>query len=172
MWNVEPDAQVKKYSDGFYRWRAETDPEYERRIYSITMITCLIIAALIMAFNIYLYVLYKDPMSLLIVTVCDIVFLLIAFIICLILSKLPGGIYETYAMDETHIKSGYGRSSVYFDFKKVKKLNVEKRYLELIRGIKNMRVYVPEEDMSFVKGFITSRLNDQAEIIYHEKSDE
>ena len=61
---------------------------------------------------------------------------------------------------------GYGKSSVYFDFDKAKVAIFTPKYIELQGRIKKIRVYVPEEDYSFVKGYIMSRLTGDCEIRY------
>ena len=55
---------------------------------------------------------------------------------------------------------------MYFDFDKARVAIFTPKYIELQRGIKKIRVYVPEEDYSFVKGYIMSRLSGECEIKY------
>jgi hypothetical protein len=67
-------------------------------------------------------------------------------------------------MTETFVHSGYGKSSVYFDFKKVKTIVLGGKYIELRGKTKRMRIYVPEEDYDFVRSFIQVRVPMECEI--------
>ena len=96
---------------------------------------------------------------------CAAVFLLISFLIFgLALSATDP--HESYELTEDFVKSGYGRSSVYFDFKKVRVMVLSAKYIELHGKTKRMRIYVPEEDYDFVRGHIQSRVPMESEIRY------
>ena len=69
-------------------------------------------------------------------------------------------------MTEDFVKSGYGRSSVYFDFKKVRVMVLSAKYIELHGKTKRMRIYVPEEDYNFVRSYIQSRVPMESEVRY------
>ena len=126
---------------------------------------CLGIAAFVLVFGGILAIQFDDWMSFLIVAGCDAVFLLITFVVfkLALSAKDP---QESYEMSDVYIKSGYGKSSVYFDFDKAKVAIFTPKYIELQGRIKKIRVYVPEEDYSFVKGYIMSRLTGECEIRY------
>ena len=108
---------------------------------------------------------YDDWTSFLIVAGSDAVFLLITFV-AFKFAFLPKDPKENYEMSDIFVKSGYGKSSVYFDFDKAKVAIFTPKYIELQGRIKKIRVYVPEEDYSFVKGYIMSRLTGDCEIRY------
>ena len=72
--------------------------------------------------------------------------------------------HESYELTEDFVKSGYGRSSVCFDFKKVRVMVLSAKYIELHGKTKRMRIYVPEEDYNFVRGHIQSRAPMECEI--------
>ena len=126
---------------------------------------CLGIAAFVLVFGGILAIQYDDWTSFLIVAGSDAVFLLITFVVfkLALSAKDP---QESYEMSDVYIKSGYGKSSVYFDFDKAKVAIFTPKYIELQGRIKKIRVYVPEEDYSFVKGYIMSRLTGECEIRY------
>ena len=126
---------------------------------------CLGIAAFVLVFGGILAIQFDDWLSFLIVAGCDAVFLLITFVVFKF-AFLPKDPKESYEMSDIFVKSGYGKSSVYFDFDKAKVAIFTPKYIELQGRIKKIRVYVPEEDYSFVKGYIMSRLTGDCEIRY------
>ena len=57
-----------------------------------------------------------------------------------------------------YIKTGYGKSSVFTYFSKVKYVEITPRYIELYDGLKRNRIYVPEEDRDWVQEFVFERI--------------
>ena len=141
------------------------DVDYYRKGMWMGVRACLGIAAFILVFGGILSIQYNDWTSFLIVAGSDAVFLLITFVVfkLALSAKDP---QERYEMSDVYIKSGYGKSSVYFDYDKARVAIFTPRYIELQSGIKKIRVFVPEEDYSFVKGYIMSRLTGECEIRY------
>ena len=158
-------GRVRKNSNGFYTWTCSIGVEYYQKGMWAGIYACLGIAAFLLVFGAFLAVQYKDWSDFLIVAGCDAVFLLITFVVfrLALSAKDP---QESYEMSDIYIKSGYGKSSVYFDFDKAQVAVFTPRYIELQRGIKKMRAYVPEEDYDFVKGYVMSRLKGECEIRY------
>lgn len=72
--------------------------------------------------------------------------------------------HEQYLMNDEYVKPGYGKSSIYSEFKKIKKMIVTPGYIELIGNLTTNRIYVPAEDMDFVRSYIMQRLPADAEI--------
>ena len=72
--------------------------------------------------------------------------------------------HEQYLMNDEYVKSGYGKSSIYSEYKKIKKMIVTSGYIELIGNFSTNRIYVPAEDMDFVRSYIMQRLPADAEI--------
>lgn len=158
-------AKITRNSYGFYTWRCSMDVDYYRKGMGVGIKACLGIAAFILVFGGIMAIQFNDWMNFLIVAGCDAVFLLITFVVFkLALSATDP--QESYEMSDVYVKSGYGKSSVYIDFDKAKVAIFTPKYIELQSGIKKMRVYVPEEDYSFVKGYIMSRLTGECEISY------
>ena len=141
------------------------DVDYYREGMGAGIMACLGIAVFILAFGGIMAIKYNDWTNFLIVAGSDAVFLLITFVVfkLALSAKDP---QERYEMSDVYIKSGYGKSSVYFDYDKARVAIFTPRYIELQSGIKKIRVFVPEEDYSFVKGFIMSRLTGECEIRY------
>ena len=80
---------------------------------------CLGIAAFILVFGVIMAVQYKDWTNFLIMAGSDAVFLLITFVVFKLALSAEDP-QESYEMSDIYVKSGYGRSSVYFDFDKAK----------------------------------------------------
>ena len=100
---------------------------------------------------------FNDWTSFLIVAGCAGVFMLIScFFFGLAFSASDP--QETYEISEVYVKTGYGRSSVYLHFDKVRAVLFTRKYIELWGRNRKMRVYVPTEDSDFVKDFIHSHL--------------
>ena len=75
--------------------------------------------------------------------------------------------HEQYLMTEDYVKSGYGKSSIFSEFKKTRELLITPKYIELTGPRSSNRIYVPEEDMDFVRNFITERMPDGVNIRYN-----
>ena len=158
-------AKITRNSNGFYTWRCSMDVDYYREGMGAGIMACLGIAVFILVFGGIMTIKFNDWTNFLIVAGSDAVFLLITFVVfkLALSAKDP---QESYEMSDVYIKSGYGKSSVYFDYDKARVAIFTPRYIELQSGIKKIRVFVPEEDYSFVKGFIMSRLTGECEIRY------
>ena len=158
-------AKITRNSFGFYTWSCSIDVDYYRKGMGMGVKACLGIAAFVLVFGGILAIQYDDWTSFLIVAGSDAVFLLITFVVFkfAFLTKDPK---ESYEMSDIFVKSGYGKSSVYFDFDKAKVAIFTPKYIELQGRIKKIRVYVPEEDYSFVKVYIMSRLTGDCENRY------
>ena len=139
------------------------DVGYYRQGMGAGIYACLGIAAFILVFGGIMAIKFDDWTNFLIVAGSDAVFLLITFVVFKF-AFLPKDPKESYEMSDIFVKSGYGKSSVYFDFDKAKVAIFTPKYIELQGRIKKIRVYVPEEDYSFVKGYIMSRLTGDCEI--------
>ena len=158
-------AKITRNSNGFYTWRCSMDVDYYREGMGVGIYACLGIAAFILIFGGIMAIQFNDWTNFMIVAGCDGIFLLITFVVfrLALSAKDP---QESYEMSDVYIKSGYGKSSVYFDYDKTKVAIFTPKYIELQSGIKKMRIFVPEEDYSFVKGYIMSRLTGECEIRY------
>ena len=141
------------------------DVDYYRKGMGMGIKACLGIAAFILVFGGIMAIQFDDWMYFLIVAGCDAVFLLIMFVVFKLALSAEDP-QESYEMSDIFVKSGYGKSSVYFDFDKAKVAIFTPKYIELQGRIKKIRVYVPEEDYSFVKGYIMNRLTGECEIRY------
>ena len=121
--------KIKQQPNGVFTWSCPIEVEYHRNSMRPGLYACIGIA----------------------------VFLLISFLIFGLAFSATDP-HESYEMGEDFVKSGYGRSSVYFDLKKVKTIVLGGKYIELWGKTKHMRIYIPEEDFDFVKGYIQGRV--------------
>ena len=71
---------------------------------------------------------------------------------------------RTYRMMDELIATGLGRRTAVFEFRKAKRMIVGKRYIELRGTISAFRLYVPEEDLDFVRDYIRERVPVECEM--------
>ena len=152
-----PD-RVQLQEDGVYRWNCRIDKKYEQRIYRITMIACGIIAVFVLALGIILSMMSGSIGEFGIVAGCVAVFLVITVLVCWFLDRVSSDPHEIYEMTEDYVQTGSGRSKEYFILKKAKKMLVTEKYIELKGDVRTMRVYVPQDDMEFVRGYLMNRV--------------
>ena len=158
--------RVTLQEDNSYCWRCTIEKEYERRSYRLTMRICVLISLLILGCGVIICSMNRDFRFMWVVAVCTAGFLLIAFLTCLIVDRLPGERKEIYRLIEDGVQTGSGRSRTYFEFKRTKQLIASSKYVELEGSVGGTRVYVPPEDMAFVRDYILSRMPGNAVIRY------
>lgn len=170
-------SRVTKQPNGTYWWFHRIDTKYyrDREIYPAVW-ACGFIAAFVMGYGLVLTILFDDWENFWIVALCDLVFILISAVVIRLFGWGTGKTKidpkEMYILSDTYIKTGSGKSSVYFDFKGTRQITVTAGYLELKGKIKSTRIYVPEEDMAFVKGYVMNRMPGDVEIRYEKASSE
>jgi hypothetical protein len=160
--SIDP-VKISKQPGGLYRWSCPIEVEYHRNSIRPGFYACIGIAVFLLIFGGVLSISYHDLKSFFVVTGCTAVFLLITFLVFGLAFSATDP-HESYEMTETFVHSGYGKSSVYFDFKKVKTIVLGGKYIELRGKTKRMRIYVPEEDYDFVRSFIQVRVPMECEI--------
>ena len=160
------EDRVTQQEDGSYRWRCLTEAEYERKHIWTAMKACVIIAVIMLAVSAYMGIYLESLQEAGIVVICVAVFLGIAFAVCLISDRLTTEPWEIYELTETYIKTGTGKTSVYFNFSRARKVIVKPNCLELKGLFGGPRVYAPPEDMSFVRSFILGKVPDSADISF------
>ena len=158
--------RVTSESDGSWSWRAETEKSYELQNLGLGFKACILIAVLMLLLGGVFSMQVRDPSAFLPVAGSIAVFLVIAVVIFGLAARLLNSSYEVYLMEDTFIRSGTGKASVYFSYKGARKVILTPGYIELKGRIKRLRAYVPAEDMSFVRNYILSRVPGDAEIIY------
>ena len=154
---------IRQQPDGVYTWSCSIEAEYHRDSIRPGFYACIGIAVFLLLFGAFFTDPYDDWKSFLIVATCVVVFLVITFLVFGLAFSATDP-RESYQMTETYVKTGAGRSSAYFQFKKARTVIVSRKYMELQGKMKRMRVYIPEEDIPFVRRYIKSRLPVECEI--------
>ena len=157
--------KIKRQPNGTYSWSCSIEAKYHRDSIRPGLYACIGIAVFLLIFGGILAYRYQDIEGFFIVAGCAAVFLLISFLIFGLAFSATDP-HESYEMTEDFVKSGYGKSSVYFDYKKVLAVVLSAKYIELQGKTRRMRIYVPEEDYNFVRGYIQSRVPMECEIKY------
>lgn len=158
-------VKITRQPNGTYTWSCPIEVEYYKDSIRPGLYACLGIAVFLLFFGGVMAYQYHDIQNFLIVAGCIVVFLLITFLFfgLAFSSKDP---HESYTMTEEYVKTGYGKSSVYFDFKKAQVIVFAPKYIKLCGKMKKVRIYIPEEDYNFVRGYIQCRLPMECEIRY------
>ena len=162
-------VKISQQQDGAYQWSCPIEVEYHRKSMLPGLYACIGIAFFLLIYGGVLSYSYHDLKSFLIVAGCTAVFLLISFLVFGLAFSATEP-HESYEMREEYVKSGYGKSSVYFTFKKAKVIVLGGKYIELHGKMKHMRIYIPEEDYDFVRWFIQARIPTECEIRYGQSS--
>ena len=166
MFDGNEKDRVTLQPNGSYCWTCDIDAAYYKSSLMPGAWACVGIAVFILLFGAWLSFRFDDWESFWIYLVCDAVFLLIAGVVFGIAFAFATNPRESYVLTEQYVKNGYGRSSVYFNYKHAKTAIVTNQYIELSGKIKHIRVYVPKEDMEMVRGYILSRLPGETVIRY------
>ena len=155
----------KKYPDrvtvsenGSYVSQHTVEKDYERRDYKAAMTAAWIFAVVMLAIGIWLGAQNHDRTTLLFTAGGVIGFLLLVKAVCVFLDRLPGEMNETYEMTDRYIKPGSWKEAYNFAFKDAQEVVVTRYYIELKAGTRKPRIYVPEEDMNFVRDYILGRV--------------
>lgn len=158
--------RVTRQPDGSYRWRSYIDDEYYYSQLKPGFWACLGIALFILLYGVFLSFLSRDWESLLVVAGSDAVFLLITFAAFYFLGWRVKDSQEIYEMTPDYVKTGSGKSSSYFYYRKVRRLTVNSRYIELQGKYLKKRVYVQEDMLPFVRNYIQSRIPGDAKVVF------
>lgn len=158
--------RLTRQPDGSYKWRSDIDADYYHSQLNPGFWACLGIALFILLYGVFLSFHFGDWETLMVVAGSDAVFLLIAFAAFYFLGWRVKDPQEIYEMTRDYVKTGTGKSSSYFYYHKVKKIIVRSRYIELRGKHKKMRIYAPEEMLSFVRTYIQSRIPGEAELVF------
>ena len=127
---------------------------------------CVGIAVFLVVMGAVFCAMNRDWSMLWVVLLCDAVFMAITVLVTRLFLRGavdPGEIYE---LTDSYVKTGSGKTSAYYEFRRVKALTVTRGYLELRGKLTPMRVYVPEDDMAFVRDWIRRRLPPETEISF------
>ena len=158
-------TEITEQPDGSYTWRCSIEVEYHRKSMGTGFKACIGIAVFLLVFGAFFAWQQQDRETFWIVAGCTAVFLLITVLV-FGLTLLATDPQEIYQMTDEYVKTGSGRSSAYFRFRKTKTAVFTRRYIELQGKVTKMRIYIPAEDLDYVKDFIRVRLPDDCDIRY------
>ena len=161
-----PLQVIAQYPGGIYHWTCPIDLDFYRRGMMTGVKACIGIAVFLLAFGAFLAAKFHDFNTFLIVLGCTAGFAAIcalAFVPVIVLVKDP---MEHFEMCEDWVKSGSGKSAVYFNYKHIQTLTIHQTWLELGGKVKTMRIYAPAEDFAFVRDYIKNRVSGETEIYY------
>lgn len=157
---------MRQSENGIYYWTGTFDKEYETRQYRIVWSVMVIFCLFMVVLGAFLCIPSGDwEMFLAFLLPCITVLLITALVIG-IFSRTTAGATRGYRMSENGIWMGYGRSRADFWFDSAKHVIFTKNYIEPVQKIGGFRIYVPEEDMPFVKKYVLQRLPGTCEIEY------
>ena len=157
---------ITKQPNNTYTWTCAIDADYHRQTIRPGLYACIGIAGFLLIFGGLLSWQYHDLENFWIVAACTAVFLLIT-VLCFGFAFSIKDPYESYELSDIYVKIGIGKSSVYYDFKKIRQVSFYPKYIEVRGKIRRARIYAQAgEDMEFVKRHIKNRLTGDTEIRY------
>jgi len=160
----EEVIEMTQSEDGVYHWTGTFDKEYETKQYRIVWITVGITCLFLIIFGAILCLPAGDTgMFAAFLLPCSAV-LIITFLVIELLKRSKAGSSRGYSMSDKSIWMGYRRSRADFFFHSAKHVIFTGTYIEPVQRIGGFRIYVPEEDMPFVKNYVRSRLPYDCEI--------
>ncbi len=149
--------RITQNTDGSYQWSCRIDTDFHKKSAVKGIWGCVIIIAVIMI----IYALLpsgpgreKDirtaliPVGVVVIIAAPLLFL----------QYNASEPHEQYVMTNDFVKSGYGKAAIFSEFKKTKELNITANYIELIGAHGSNRIYVPAEDMTFVRDYLIAKM--------------
>ena len=154
--------RVEKQPDGSYHWSCSIDKEFHMRSVRAGYFGLAFVIGFVLLLGAFLTFSGKDNDFALVLIPAAVV--LITALPLLILSGNAKDPHQRYDMNEEYVKSGYGQAARFTYFKQAKEVTVAGNYIEFAGKFRNNRIYIPREDMEFVKEFILSRIPEDAVI--------
>lgn len=159
--------RITKQSDGSYKWSCAIDIDYHQRSVHKGIWACAVITAFVLILYAVISAMNKTQSSDLWIPLLVIGVILAIALPLLYLQSTASDPHEQYVMTEAYVKSGYGKSSVFSNFKDANALEITAKYIEIIGPHTRDRIYVPAEDMDFIRQFILDRIPEDASIRYN-----
>ena len=161
-----PD-RVTRQPDGTYLWSGVTDRKVELEGQQIALRIFEGIAAVVLFIGLFLTVRNDYGWKGVLITFGSAAgILLITIGVIHGENSMPGERRCTYWMSESAIRNGTGLRAATYIFQDTKKIIIGRTYIEMRARFGAFRVYVPEEDMSFVRNYIMSRIPGDADVEY------
>ena len=156
--------RVEKQPDGSYHWSCSIDKEYHMKSVRAGYFGVAAIIVFVLLLGTVITFSGKDKDFSLILIPVGVV--LITAVPLLVFSGNAKDPHQRYDMNEEYVKSGYGQAALFSYFKQARDVTVAGNYIEFAGKFRNNRIYIPREDMEFVKEFILSRIPEDAVIHY------
>lgn len=156
--------RVAQDEHGAFRWSCRIDREQNQKAALKGAAACAVIAAVVLLICLMMPAPEGTEKPLWLPLIPLGVILLIA-VPLLFMQYTASDPHEQYLMDDSEVKSGYGKSAVLTEFRKTESVTVTSGYLELSDGRCTNRIYVPPEDMDLVREHILKRIPEHAVII-------
>ncbi len=156
--------RIQEKPEGTYSWSCPIDKEYHREGAIKGVYAYLIVILFVLVVGVFFSFNLRD-FNWSAVLICIGVISAIALPL-LYFSVTASDPHEQYVMTNEYVKSGYGKGSVFTDFGKVKTLVITSSYIELADAHRKNRIYIPQEDMDFVKEYILERVPKEALVSY------
>ena len=144
--------------NGTYSWTGTFDPEYENSQYRIVAYVLGAFSLFLIIFGAVLCFLSRDWEGLAAFAGPAVAVMAITMAVIGFFQKTGAGSKRGYTMNDTCIQMGADRSAGLFFFSSAKHVIFTKTYIEPVQKIGGFRIYVPEEDMPFVKNYVLQRL--------------
>ena len=153
------NERIRRSPDGSYHWSCRIDRDFHRRSAVQGVWACVFIAAFILVICAFMPSRPGETSVFRTALIPVGVVLGIALPLLFLQYHAPNP-REQYVLEESHVRSGYGKGSIYTEFRRVRTLIIAPDYMELTDDRRSNRIYVPAEDMAFVREFIMARLPD------------
>ena len=155
---------MTRSDNGNYYWTGTFDKEYEVKQYRIVWIVIGIMCLFLTVFGAILCLPSGDWEMFMAFALPCLIAMIIAVAVIAFFNSGPGAT-RSYGMSETSIWIKTGRRTrADFFFASAKHVIFTDTYIEPVQAFGGFRIYVPEEDMPFVKDFVLQRLPSTCEI--------
>ena len=158
--------KITQATDGSYRWDCAIDQDFHRQsarkgLWGVLILCAVVVIVFLVASR------GSDGQDNLWIPLLVIGVILLIALPLLYLMNTAEDPHEQYVLTEDYVKSGYSRSAIYSNFNKITEAVITAKYIELAENHRTNRIYVPAEDMDFVREFILKRLPENVKIRYN-----
>ena len=152
--------------DGSYHWECPIDQDFHRQSARKGLCGVLVLCAVVIL--VFLFASREsDVQGVLSVPLLVIGVILLIALPLLYLMYFAENPHEEYLLTEEYVKSGYSRSAIFSNFNKTTEAVITAKYIELTGDFRTNRIYIPAEDMDFVRDYIVKRLPENVRIRYN-----
>ena len=150
-------SKITALPDGSYGWSCSIDADYHRQSTKNSIGFCLVFAAVVLVVSGFIALLHQSLEAFWIPVLVIAVIAVLAFPL-FFLQMGASSPQEQYLLTPEYVKSGYGKSAVFSRFDRTDVLVLKEHFIELKGKYGENRIYIPAEDMEFVKAYILERI--------------